>query len=58
MGLGEIVADGLDGKVRVDVFVYMKDERQWRGISWEGRTDVDTRIHAARFHCIYTPGFV
>lgn len=32
MGLGEIVADGLDGKVRADVFVYMKVGRWWRGI--------------------------
>jgi len=58
MGLGGIVADGLDGKVRVVVFVYMKEVRWWRGIWWEGRTDVNTRIHAARFHCIYTPGSV
>ena len=32
MGLGGIVADGLDGKVRVVVFVYMKEVRWWRGI--------------------------
>ena len=32
MGLGEIVADGLDGNVRVVVFVYMKAVRLWRGI--------------------------
>ena len=32
MGLGGIVADGLDGKVRVVVFVCMKGGRLWRGI--------------------------
>ena len=58
MGLGGIVADGLDGKVRVVVFVCMRDGMWWKDISWAGRTDVNTRIHAARFHCIYTPGSV
>lgn len=32
MGLGGIVADGLDGNVRVDVFVCMREVRLWRGI--------------------------
>lgn len=31
MGL-ERMADGLDGKVRVDVFVCMREVRLWRGI--------------------------
>ena len=29
MGIGGIVAAGLDGRVRVDVFVYMKEVRLW-----------------------------
>ena len=32
MGLGGIVAAGLDGKVRVGVFVCMREVRLWRGI--------------------------
>ena len=33
MGPGGIVADGLDGKRRVDAFVCMMEVRWWRGIS-------------------------
>ena len=32
MGLERLVADGLDGNVRVDVFVCMREVRLWRGI--------------------------
>ena len=32
VGLGGIVADGLDGTVRVVVFVCMREVRLWRGI--------------------------
>lgn len=35
MGLGGIVADGLDGKVRVDVFVCMKGGMKWKGILYK-----------------------
>jgi hypothetical protein len=32
MGLGGIVADGLDGKMEVRVFVCMRMGRWWKGI--------------------------
>ncbi len=35
MGLGGIVADGLDGKVRVDAFVCTKGGMWWRGMWWD-----------------------
>ena len=42
MGLGGIVADGLDGKVRVGVFVYMKDGMWWKDMCVDGRIDINT----------------
>lgn len=40
MGLGGIVAAGLDGKVRVDAFVCMKVGRLWRGILYNEICDM------------------
>ena len=45
MGLGEIVADGLDGKVRVVVFVCMKEVRSWRGILYKVNSNSPFRLN-------------
>ena len=42
MGLGGIVVDGLDGKVRVGVFVCTKGGMWWRGMFVDGRIDINT----------------
>jgi len=42
MGLGGIVADGLDGKVRVDVFVCMMGRMWWKDMCVDGRIDINT----------------
>ena len=44
MGLGEIVADGLDGKVRADVFVFMREVRWWRGIMYKVNSNSPFRL--------------
>ena len=45
MGLGEIVADGLDGKRRVDVFVCMREVRWWRGILYKVNSNSPFRLN-------------
>jgi len=45
MGLGGIVADGLDGRVRVDVFVCMKVGRWWRGILYKVNSNSPFRLN-------------
>ena len=45
MGLGGIVADGLDGKVRVGVFVCMREVRWWRGILYKVNSNSPFRLN-------------
>ncbi len=42
MGLEGLVGDGLDERVKVDVFVCMRDGMWWRDMCVNGRIDINT----------------
>ena len=45
MGLVVFVADGLDGKVRVDAFVCMREVMLWRGILYKVKSNSPFRLN-------------